>query len=276
VKKYVVLDFETTGLDAGLKLDEPVQIGLLDSDGSVLMNQLVKPTVEIDKEASDTHGLTLEKLKDAPTFLQVFQELARHIDGKTVCIYNAAYDVRILLNAAHNAGVVFPKFEYECVMQRYAEAWKQPNGNGFKSVKLVTAVEQQGFIPLTAHDAIADCRMTLMLKQHLDAGQNIKTFDPNAPMIVKAVSLEKKTAKTGKDYASFKCHDGQTVNVFDDKFHLLSAKGWPIQQWLNKLSEGRTQELSMPILIRVVPNGNFINIAGVENECPHTNTAPAS
>jgi DNA polymerase III subunit epsilon len=270
---YVILDLETTGLNAGLKLDEPVQIGLLDSGGNILMDTLVKPTVAIDDEAAATHGITAEMVKYAQTFPGIFQEFKRHIRGKTVCIYNAAYDVRILLNAAHNAGLVLPVFKYECVMENYAATWKQPNGKGYKSQKLVAAIEQQGFIPLPAHSAIADCYMTWMLKKYLDAGVDVKVFDPNAPMIVKAVSIEMKLTKTGKPYASFKTHDGQTLNVFDKQFDLFLSKGWRLAAWLERLTEGAVQPLSVPIEVRVAPDGNYIKAIGVENECPHLATA---
>jgi DNA polymerase-3 subunit epsilon len=279
---YVILDFETTGLNTGLKLDEPVQIGLLDSSGNILMHQYIMPTVSIDDEAYKTHGIDGDMLAhiNAPTFLQVFQTLARLIEGKTVIVYNAAYDVRILLNAAHNAGIVFPKFQYECLMQRYAEAWKQPNGSGFKPQKLVAAIEQQGFIPLEAHDAIADCYMAWMLKKHLDAGVDVKVFDPNAPMIVTLVSYEKKMTKANKPYASFKCHDGQTLNVFDSQFVLFDAKGWDIHQSLRLMEEGKSYPLKTPIVCRIAPDGNYINLVAVETECPPyvppSNTTPAS
>ena len=270
--EYIILDLETTGLNNGLKLDEPVQIGIVDSNGNTLMNQLVCPNVEIDDEASKVHGIDYDMLvaNDAPLFLTILPTLNRLIEGKTVCIYNAAYDLRILLNAAHNCGVPLTRnFTVECVMLKYAEAYKQPNSRGFKSQKLTASIEQQNLPVMAAHDAVADCLMTLELKKLLDIGIGVKTFDPTAPIVCRAISIEKKIDKRGKSYASFRASGGETINVFQRDFEILESKGWSVIRWLLQLEIGTVQPLSHQIEMRVTPNGEFVNLAAVLNHNPN-------
>lgn len=62
-----LFDFETTGV--GRHRDRPVQIGLIDGNGRVLMNTLVDPCMDIDKEASDVHGITRLDVAYHPDYL---------------------------------------------------------------------------------------------------------------------------------------------------------------------------------------------------------------
>jgi hypothetical protein len=63
--KKIVIDFETTGLDVGTHgIDEPLEIAIIDGDGNVLINSLLKPYVkQTGKKLNKFMGLHLQWLK---------------------------------------------------------------------------------------------------------------------------------------------------------------------------------------------------------------------
>ena len=71
-----ILDTETTGLDSG---DEIIQIAILNPEGEVLLDELVKPYVEITAEAESVNGISPAMVADKPGFAaiagQVFEIL---------------------------------------------------------------------------------------------------------------------------------------------------------------------------------------------------------
>jgi DNA polymerase-3 subunit epsilon len=151
---WVVLDTETTGLSYN---DEIVQIAILASDGSVLLDSLVRPIIPINPEATNIHGITNEKVADAPPFSEIYEKIKSILSGKSIVIYNAAFDIRLLQQTMRKYQLPRLKFEeelIECAMLYYA-AWRGEiwaNGS-YKWQKL-----QGG-----DHSAVGDCRATLEL-----------------------------------------------------------------------------------------------------------------
>lgn len=64
MKHFIVLDFETTGLQAGI--DEVLQVAAIDENGDTLLNELCKP-LRVNKwpDAARIHGITPENAHDA-------------------------------------------------------------------------------------------------------------------------------------------------------------------------------------------------------------------
>ena len=60
----IFLDTETTGLDPRAEI---VEIALIDHDGAVLLESLVKPTRPIPQDATRIHRITDGMVADAPT-----------------------------------------------------------------------------------------------------------------------------------------------------------------------------------------------------------------
>lgn len=88
----VVLDTETTGLyDAWV-----VDLAILASDGTVLLDTLVNPLEPIPADATAIHGITDSMVSDAPTFADLLPRLESLLTGRRVVIYNAAFDAGIV------------------------------------------------------------------------------------------------------------------------------------------------------------------------------------
>ncbi|HFF8435627.1 3'-5' exonuclease [Serratia marcescens] len=162
-RNCLVLDTETTGLDDKAEI---IEIAVIDAHGKVLLNTLVRPSKPIPTEATAIHGITDEMVKDAPTWPEVNPQLCSLISGKTIAIYNAEYDIR-LLEQTDRIWKITPKIsvtpQIVCAMHEYAEFYGQKSERGgYKWQKLTAAAEQQGvIIKGTPHRALSDCLTTL-------------------------------------------------------------------------------------------------------------------
>ena len=127
-KKYIVLDTETTGLEVkqGHRIIEI---------GAVLVNNRVKsdqhfhsylnPQRSIDEKAYEVHGISLESLEDKPLFEEVAEDFIQFVEGSTLVIHNAPFDLGFLnneLNDDSSSGL--QDFMREDAMRREAEIRK--------------------------------------------------------------------------------------------------------------------------------------------------------
>lgn len=85
----LILDTETTNLHGYV-----CEIGIIRIDGSVVYEALINPQATI--EATHIHGISQAMVASAPTFADIEPELRRLLHGKTVVVYNAAYDSGVL------------------------------------------------------------------------------------------------------------------------------------------------------------------------------------
>ena len=83
--KFLILDTETTGLDDA----EIVQIGIIDIDGNILLDSLVKPSISIPSEVSEIHKITDDMVVNSPTFPELYFRIKEILSNKQVIIYNA-------------------------------------------------------------------------------------------------------------------------------------------------------------------------------------------
>lgn len=95
----VVLDLETTGLDA--RSARAVQIGAVRIvNGRIFeeakLDRLVNPGVPIPAAASEIHGITSREVKDAPTFAELAPEIEAFIGDAILIGHAVAYDIEVL------------------------------------------------------------------------------------------------------------------------------------------------------------------------------------
>jgi DNA polymerase III epsilon subunit-like protein len=167
----VYLDTETTGLGQS---DEIVEISIIDHDGSVLLNTLIKPTIYISPAVSAIHHITNEMVAHAPTFDKILPDLQRIFNQRTLVIYNAEYDLRMIRQSA--AAIHYPQSvtcgAVQSAMELYAEYWGQWSEyrQSYKWQRLGDAMRQQGIqYEGQLHRALADCQVTRLL-MHKMAG----------------------------------------------------------------------------------------------------------
>lgn len=147
----VYLDTETTGLEND---DQVVEISIIDSDGSVLLNSLVRSTIPMKSEAQAIHGISDEMLQYAPSFAEILPDIRHVLKDRVLVIYNAEYDIRMMCQSsrAHGQSLDIHSGPVHCAMKLYAHYYGEASWKGgYKWQTLSNAISQQG-IKL-------DCRM---------------------------------------------------------------------------------------------------------------------
>lgn len=166
---FVCLDLETTGKDPHQDT-EVCEITVLDTDGVPLLSSFVKPSKPIPAEVTALHGITDEMVADAPTFREIYSEIAFAITGQTVVIYNANYDAYLLDRLFIENDLDMPPFEQWCLMLAYARHHRAPGKylGQYAWQSLSAACEQQGVEQDgEAHRTLADTLSTWRLLQKL-------------------------------------------------------------------------------------------------------------
>lgn len=101
------IDLETTGIN--LSTDRIVEIAIVKilPDGSqVCKHKIINPQMPIPKVSSDMHGITDDKVKDAPIFKEVANELKQFIDNADLSGYNSnRFDIPLLVEEFLRAGI---------------------------------------------------------------------------------------------------------------------------------------------------------------------------
>ncbi len=147
----VLLDTETTGLDGTA---EVVEIAVLSPRGEVHFDSLIRPVGTIPTPSTAIHHLDDAAVAHAPTWGELYPQIAGLLHRRFVVVYNAAYDRRILEQSCARARV--PSLRpagWHYAMREYARftgVWNAAK-NDYRWHKL-----QGG-----DHTALGDCRATL-------------------------------------------------------------------------------------------------------------------
>ncbi|MBY0345244.1 MAG: DNA polymerase III subunit epsilon [Neisseriaceae bacterium] len=97
--RYIILDTETTGLSSK-NGDRLVEFAGLVMENRQLTGESLhfqcNPERDVPIEASNIHGLTSEKLANKPIFAEKVDEMIAFLQGSTLIIHNAKFDVGFL------------------------------------------------------------------------------------------------------------------------------------------------------------------------------------
>ena len=170
----LIVDTETTGLGDDAEI---VEIAVVDSQGSIVFDSLVKPSRPIPREASDIHGITNAAVAVAPGFAQLWAAELKGVlrTAPHVAIYNADYDVRLITQSLGRrqrqrgsrswAGVT-------CITDLYAQFWGEWHdySQSYTWQKLEAAAYQCGLDwEGGAHRALADAKISLKVLKFMVA-----------------------------------------------------------------------------------------------------------
>ncbi|MDT3252772.1 3'-5' exonuclease [Serratia sp. root2] len=171
----LIFDTETTGLGVDAEI---VEISIIDCNGFIMLNTLIKPTKSIPSEATAIHGITDEMVANAPTWRDVHGAVGAMFFEHGFVAYNASFDARMIIQSARLNGLGYDGLcsfigeNSHCAMLAYAEYYgEESNRGGYKWQKLTAAAEQQGVvIEGTPHRALSDCLTTLGVIKAMAAG----------------------------------------------------------------------------------------------------------
>lgn len=161
------LDTETTGSGPN---DEIVEVGVVDDDGNVVFESLVKPIGKISADALRVHGINDEMLANAPRWMHVWPKLEAVLANKAVGIYNAEFDLR-LMQQTHTHYKMRWHFPGEafCIMKLYARFYGEwnPRTMDYKWQSLENAGKQCGIALPNTHRGVADTLLTRAILHYM-------------------------------------------------------------------------------------------------------------
>tara|TARA_Y100000768_G_C23722768_1_gene561140 strand:+ start:13 stop:732 length:720 start_codon:yes stop_codon:yes gene_type:complete len=192
-KKYIVLDTETTGLEVkqGHRVIEIGAVLLNDRKKSEEhFHSYLNPSRLIDEEASKVHGITNEDLEDKPAFDEIAEEFINFIEGSTLVIHNAPFDIGFLNNEFQLASTSYPKIEDICeVEDSLTIARDKFPGQRNSLDALATRYDISGY-DRTFHGALLDANILADVYMQLTGGQSKFEF------ITNSMSSENKNTET--------------------------------------------------------------------------------
>lgn len=116
-KPFCIFDLETTGTNVGK--DRIVEISILKVNPDASRESktwLVNPEMPIPQASSEIHGITDEKVKDAPTFKEIAPKIIEFIAGTDLGGFNSnRFDVPLLAEELLRAGMDFDLSKFRLV-----------------------------------------------------------------------------------------------------------------------------------------------------------------
>ena len=181
-KKYIILDTETTGLEVkqGHRVIEIGAVLLNDRKKSEdHFHSYVNPSRLIDEEASKVHGITNADLEDKPTFDAIAEEFLEFVDGSTLVIHNAPFDVGFLNNELKLASTSYPMLEEICEIEdSLLIARDKYPGQRNSLDALAVRFDVSGY-DRTFHGALLDANILADVYMRLTGGQSKFEFSSN-------------------------------------------------------------------------------------------------
>jgi DNA polymerase-3 subunit epsilon len=167
-RQPLYLDTETTGTGPDAEI---IEIGIIDHDGVVLVDTLVKSVGRIEPDAFRVHGITSEMLSDAPSWSEVWPKVESAISGKLVGVYNLEFDLRMMEQSHKKVWLPWSSLpgDYFCVMKLYARfygKWNPRYGN-YRWQSLENAARQCNISTPQTHRAVDDVMLTRALLHHM-------------------------------------------------------------------------------------------------------------
>jgi DNA polymerase III subunit epsilon len=166
-------DLETTGINISHdRIVELFVLKVMPSGQETVFAQLLNPGMPIPPESSLFHGITDEKVKDAPSFKEIAKNLARFLEGCDLAGFNIVkFDVPLLVEEFLRAGV-----EFDVSKRKLIDAQKIFHMMEKRTLSAAYRFYCQRNLD-NAHSAEADARATFEILQkqvELYAGQPVE------------------------------------------------------------------------------------------------------
>ena len=163
----VYLDTETTGLNPS---DEIIEISIVDHDGALLFETLVKPSRPIPPDATAIHGITNEDVQSSRAWPIVWPQVKPLLFSRVVVIYNHEFDLRMMKQSYERYNLPWNEninsFDLLKLYAEFRGEW-DPRRGGYRFHSLDSAGKQCGIALPNAHRATADTLLTRALLHHI-------------------------------------------------------------------------------------------------------------
>ena len=208
--KFIILDTETTGLEVhqGHRIIEIGAVLLNDRKKSEEhFHTYLNPSRLIDEEASKVHGIMNEDLLDKPYFEEVAEEFLEFVDGSTLVIHNAAFDVGFLNNELKLASSKYPMLQEICEIEdSLALAKDKFPGQRNSLDALANRFDISGY-DRTFHGALLDANILADVYMSLTGGQSKFEFDASNLSNIEKTSSKNTVSREGIELISIEANE---------------------------------------------------------------------
>jgi DNA polymerase-3 subunit epsilon len=148
---FITIDFET----AKQSRESACSVGLvkfLNGKAADTFYSLIRPPVlYIRPDFTDIHGLTVDDVRDAPDFAEVWENGILPFTGDLpLAAHNAVFDMGVLRAALDWYGLSALPFKYFCTLELARAAWPELESHA------LTSLGEHFSITYDAHNALAD------------------------------------------------------------------------------------------------------------------------
>lgn len=154
------LDTETTGLD---RSDEIIEFSLVDLEGMILADSLVKPSKPIPASATRINKIDNGMVQQAPTWPVLWMKIKPLISSRLVVAYNADFDMRMMQQSHARYRMPWREtiqwFDLLKLYSQFRGEWDSIK-RGWKYHSLEQAGKQSGIQLPNAHRSAADTLLT--------------------------------------------------------------------------------------------------------------------
>lgn len=197
--RQIVLDTETTGLspDEGHRI---IEIGCIELQHRRVSERrfhyYLNPEREIDRGASDVHGLTMEKLRECPRFKDIAHELIEFVRGAEVIIHNAPFDVGFVNQELAQLGSAWGRFEDYCAVIDTLKMARDLHPGQRNSLDVLCKRYEVEHGHRTLHGAMLDAELLADVYLAMTGGQGALGFDSRLDDNVASASSKSVSSST--------------------------------------------------------------------------------
>lgn len=164
INNYIVLDLETTGLDA--RLDEIIEIGAIKVENGKKISSystLVKPPFELPEFIEKLTGITNEMLVDAPALKNVLPSFLEFVGDEYIVGHNVNFDINFIYDA------VFKLYNGKAFSNNFIDTMRLSRRifKDYESHRLNTLCYKFGLKIKPTHRAMADCEATFECYEYI-------------------------------------------------------------------------------------------------------------
>jgi len=175
IKKLIVLDTETTGLevDQGHRI---IEIGAVLLEDRKRTDQhfhtYLNPQRAIDEEAQKVHGISNEKVQNEPLFSDIAESFLEFVQGSILIIHNASFDLGFLNSELKRASSQYPKLEEICEIEDTLLLARSKFPGQRNSLDALSNRFEIGGYDRSFHGALLDANILADVFIHLTGGQS--------------------------------------------------------------------------------------------------------
>ena len=210
--KYVVLDFETTGLSSSK--DKIIEVGMVKCVGKEeidTFSTFVDPETPLSPQITQITGITDAQLQNAPKIEDIAQQMYDFIGDHLIVAHNASFDIGFLRAAYRKNGITAP-LRFVDTLSLSKVLFPEMENH-----KLCTLVDHFSIAACQTHRALDDARCAHQLFEIC-----LSSMEKLPPSERAIFSIEK--ARPLKKEANIKLSDIQPTNTDMDPTHPLYGK----------------------------------------------------